>query len=265
MTEAAWIVGGASRQGAAHKRRNQPNQDAVHWILPPNGTRSFAAAVADGHGSDAFYRSDVGAELAVEVATSLLAPYLEGPPPDTAALVLALVAGWREAVQKHAESVDQGWVDLERDVAIPYGTTLLVSAITPDWALAMQIGDGDLCWGYADGQVIRPLPDEDGLVGEQTRSLCLPDAAERTRFVLRIAASGESLPDFAMISTDGVSKSFYAQDGFLQTASEFRAAARRQGAAVLPALADWLDKVSEQGSGDDVTLCLASCAVPGKD
>jgi len=262
MNASPWIVGGGSRQGAAHKRRNQPNQDALRWVVAPEGGVSFAAAVADGHGGEEYYRSDVGASLAVTVATETLARCLAGPPPNAPWLLQALVEAWRQAVQRHATQASAGWVNPEsgagEDSTVPYGTTLVASAISPDWALALQIGDGDLYWGFADGQVVRTIPEEDQLVGEQTRSLCLPDAVERTRVVLRLAADAQPLPDFALLSTDGLSKSFATQEDFRKTVAELRAALRQQGAETFASLPLWLDAISERGSGDDVTLCLAS-------
>lgn len=67
-----WRTIGQSVQGAAHKRSGLPNQDAIHW-WPKNGMGSLLIlAVADGHGSSKYFRSNHGARLAVETAVHVL-------------------------------------------------------------------------------------------------------------------------------------------------------------------------------------------------
>ena len=56
----------ASVTGAAHLRAGRPNQDAADcW---ESGDRTVVLAVADGHGGEAYARSDRGARFAVEEA-----------------------------------------------------------------------------------------------------------------------------------------------------------------------------------------------------
>lgn len=261
----AWSLGGASVRGAAHVRRGQPNQDAVGWVPPVAGaevTGAFAAAVSDGHGGAAYYRSEVGARLAVEVAKAALGRFLEAPLPsdDAGPLVAEILATWRQAVMHDlaGNPVESDWVESEQEKLLPYGATLAAVAIRPDWLMALQIGDGDMLFGYPDGRVERPLPNDEGLFGEQTYSLCLDNAAERFRVRTRRRIEGQPWPDFVMLSTDGVSKSFADEKTFLSIARDYRTSVRKIGLrGVLDQLEKWLSDVSHRGSGDDVTLCLA--------
>ena len=71
-----WRVIGESVRGAGHKRNGMPNQDA-YTCLPESGVGSvLCVAVADGHGSTRYFRSDVGARLAVQSATEVLQAFL---------------------------------------------------------------------------------------------------------------------------------------------------------------------------------------------
>jgi len=260
----AWALGGASVRGASHVRRGQPNQDAIGWVPPvaAQATESFAAAVSDGHGGAAYYRSEVGSRLAIDVAKATLGRFLGTPDPsdDVAAIVTELLTAWREAVMQDlaGHPVDSEWIESEQEKLLPYGATLAAVAIRPDRLIALQIGDGDMLFGYSDGTVERPLPNDEGLFGEQTYSLCLDDAARRFRVRARRRVDGQPWPDFVMLSTDGISKSFADEKTFLSIARDYRASVRKMGLrSVLDQLEKWLGDVSQRGSGDDVTLCLA--------
>jgi serine/threonine protein phosphatase PrpC len=260
----AWSFGGASVRGAAHIRRGQPNQDAIGWLPATitQGVRSFAAAVSDGHGAAPYYRSDVGARLAVEAAKTVLGRFLEAPDPpaDPRAVAAEILAGWRAAVMQDlaGNPIDADWIDSEQERLLPYGATLAAVAVRPDRLIAVQVGDGDMLLGYPDGRLERPLPSDQGLIGEQTYSLCLDDAIERFRVRLYQCVQGQPWPDFVMLSTDGVAKSFADEKAFQSIARDYRASVRRMGlGSVLAQLETWLNDVTQRGSGDDVTLYLA--------
>jgi serine/threonine protein phosphatase PrpC len=255
-----WLVGGASARGAAHQRRGMPNQDAINWL--PRGTtaRHFIAAVADGHGALPHIHSQVGAQLAVEGASSVLEWFLSGDASAVSAaeLTAETLLFWRDGVARHAAAAAGAdeWIEPTVDRHVQYGSTLLAIAASDEVTVALQIGDGDLFLGYPDGRLERPLPQDEGLIGEQTYSLCAPDALSRFRVaVLRDAVSQ---PDFVLLATDGVSKSFAGEAEFRNVVAHYRHAMMKcDPPAVLDPLSDWLASVSKRGSGDDVTLCLA--------
>jgi serine/threonine protein phosphatase PrpC len=121
----------------------------------------------------------------------------------------------------------------------------------------LQIGDGDLLLGYPDGRVESPLRPDQGLTGEETYSLCQEDAEARFRFASMWRSGGVAWPDFALLASDGVSKSFRDDDAFRAAAAQLREVAGHDWQATLEALPDWLADVSQNGSGDDATLCMA--------
>jgi hypothetical protein len=62
------FFGCASVQGASHKRLGKPNQDYVRAVKAKGGC--YILALSDGHGGEPYFRSDVGARFAVDIAIS---------------------------------------------------------------------------------------------------------------------------------------------------------------------------------------------------
>lgn len=250
-----WVLAAASVRGPVHVRKEMPNQDA--WAAGAGGDGiALAAAVADGHGARIHARSDVGARLATGAALACLAA-----PGSAADLPSRIAATWRELVLAHrAENpMDEmdDWTEDEAELTLAYGTTLIAAQLRDNALLALQIGDGNLLVGLPDGTIRAPLPDDDGIEGEATHSMCEPQAAARFRLA-QLGAGDGAAPDFLMMSTDGVGKSFASAADLAGVARHFREQAQAgridQIAASLP---DWLANVAARGAGDDATLLLA--------
>lgn len=258
-----WHTGGASVRGAAHERRGLPNQDAVWWSPRQGAQPDFAIAVADGHGAPAYFRSEIGAQLALQAMESAISWFFDEPE-SLEALAQDIVTIWQRLVDAHCAQHPlpaPGNAAHQREA---YGTTLVGVAGSARHLLALQLGDGDLLVGYQDGRVERPLAADEGLQGEQTYSLCLPDAASRMRLRLWDRRDPSPGPEFAMVATDGVSKSFVSEAAFEEVVQSYRTLVRTEQElfATLEALPDWLSQVSSNGSGDDASLCLASRRFP---
>ena len=252
-----WRIGGASVRGAAHVESGQPNQDAVHWHLGEGSGRRIVAAVADGHGSAAHSRSDVGARYAVASAAELIARHLDdgGGEDRLAGEILRL---WRSRVERHLITHPLDTLEvllLQGSPYTPYGTTLIAVGADDEQLVMLQIGDGDLVLGFADGRIARPLPRDEGLTGEQTWSLCVDDAEQRFRWAAMTRSDGD--PDFVLLASDGVSKCFRDEAAFETAIRELRRRAHLDWEGALVALPPWLKLLSELGSGDDSTACLA--------
>src|SRR5215213_3653217 len=149
----AWQVVGQSVRGAAHERNGLPNQDAICW-LPQSGRGPAAVlAVADGHGSSRYPRSHVGAAIAVEKSARLIEEFLHSQANvESLSLIKhaaeewlprALVRNWSEAVTEHLKTdplYDYELSSIRDEASIPYGTTLLVTAVTERFILYLQLG-----------------------------------------------------------------------------------------------------------------------------
>ncbi|BAT61546.1 hypothetical protein GJW-30_1_04105 [Variibacter gotjawalensis] len=255
-----WSVGGQSVTGATHIHYNIPNQDAIAWSPREGEGEATVLALSDGHGASLHYRSGTGSHIAVETAVQVLTEALRDPAWIARAdagvgrqLVRDIVARWQSGVNDDiaARPLEKPTTSYG-DRFLPYGATLIAVAVAAEGVFALQLGDGDLLLGRADAVVMRPLESDRGLQGEQTYSLCLPDAVERTR--IAIFPASEAI-DFAMLSTDGLSKSFANDNAFMRHAVSWRILLAGHGyTAIAAKLERWLVNATRFGNGDDVTL-----------
>ncbi|AFY30243.1 serine/threonine protein phosphatase [Cyanobium gracile PCC 6307] len=269
-----WVAPiGASRTGAAHRRAGRPCQDAVlcRELRGLEGQPVMVMAVADGHGGRRYRRSEVGSRLACETALAavqggLAARSLDGGEEGWSRwlerdLPEAIQRGWLEAVAAHWQS-DPGGGGFE---ALLYGSTLGLVVMTPRWWGHTGLGDWDLVRVEADGQA-RLLEEEDEptALGEATCSLCQPRAASLFARRAGLHPLDGGAADFALVlCTDGIRKSCATDGDFLTLAAWL---ARGDGEADPEAagtLAAALDRISREGSGDDVTVAIGRAWSPG--
>lgn len=288
---------GASVRGANHNRQGQPNQDALELqtYKTTSASASFSggfAAVADGHGSAHYFRSDRGAKFAVKAASFAIAEMLERYPGWTSGSDdLQLAKRWLK--QHVPQLILHRWIEYVRhDISLqpygseekalmsgrrdgnpkaqpnrplatysqisdpelePYGATLGLALITDAYVAFASLGDVDVVTVTGDGQSVRALaPSEE--VGEATHSLCLSDAA--THFQVDLHALDDAgRPAMIFVGTDGFSKSYKTEAEFLETCKAYSAAIRKPDAyRVEGELTKWLTETTTSGSGDDVTV-----------
>jgi len=257
-----WQVAGQSVRGAVHERNDIPNQDAIQWSSVQGS--SVVLAVADGHGSARYSRSHIGASLAVESSVQLVQEFL-GSQDGNLSLIKdateewlprALVRKWVELVGEHSNS--DPLADAEQSV-IAYGTTLLVTAVTEQFALYLQLGDGEILTVSESGEVTRPLTKDDRLFGNETTSLCAPDAWRDFR--VSFQPFNQSPPALILLSTDGYPNSFRHESGFFKVGSDILNMIRENGLSFIKEnLGGWLSDSTRAGSGDDITLGIL-CSV----
>jgi hypothetical protein len=274
----------ASRTGAAHLRRGIPCQDCSGWVRIDGGSAgpAWAMAVADGHGSARHRRSRDGSRLACEVAIEQSAEWFaqrQGGAPERVGeaawqeLAERIVGRWQERAWRHWQENPDASADSsaagERFTPLFYGTTLGLLLLTPRWWAHTGLGDWDLVGIDGDGQA-RLLSQERDLgaagagASEATASLCMADAAlrfgERTK-LHRLDPTDP--PFFLLLSTDGIRKSCGSDADFLTLAGYLvEHGAETEVHASEQLLAD-LDRISGQGSGDDVTVAIARWGVGG--
>lgn len=250
-----WLAGGATARGSSHHRSGLPNQDAIGWIQPTAGLMHGALVVSDGHGGRPHDLSHIGSRLAVEAALAEFAPLIaEQPEPNTGfaaaheGLPNRMHLRWQSRILELSGLADA-------KTMVRYGATLVAVAASRNELLLVQIGDGDIIIGRANGEITRPLPDDIGLIGEQTHSLCEANAPLTARTRIIPIGSGATAIDFIMVSTDGLAKSFADDDAFLDLARHYRGLIAKRGlGAVTDGLGDWLSAASASGSGDDTTV-----------
>jgi serine/threonine protein phosphatase PrpC len=272
-----WGVTAASVTGASHQRSGLPNQDAIGWSPTSGSGLPLVVAVSDGHGSAKCFRSDRGSRFAVKAATTVLEQILlgdESPNPSAIKRVAEewipqnLVRRWRESVEEDLRDhpLTAGELDalekrdgnaarqaVEDNPALAYGATLLVGAVAEEYALYLQLGDGDILTVADSGEVSRALPKDERLIANETTSLCSPNAWHEFRVHLQVLSG--SPPALVLLSSDGYANSFRDEPSFLKIGSDLLRLIRTEGAVYIENnLEAWLMEASQSGSGDDITL-----------
>lgn len=271
-----WKIIADSVRGPTHVRSGLPNQDDFNYASGP----SITIAVSDGHGSSRCFRSDRGAIFATQTAIEVAESFFEGEwerlslqdreQQLNVRLPNRIVSEWRAKVRRDLEDFpfskeEQGTLanrttaSLKPNVLeapyVVYGATLLAVVITANFVVYLQLGDGDILTVLDSGDVIRPLPPDERLIGNETTSLSSEKAASdfRVALVPMLAAR----PRLLLLATDGYSNSFKDDTSFQQAAIDFRKllGSSEGSAEVERHLKEWLEE-SAQMSGDDVTLCL---------
>lgn len=262
-----WTVLSASRIGSVHVRDELPLQDA---ILSWSDGSQAVAAVADGHGHKAHFRSDIGSALAAVSAVEVLRRAVgELTDPESAgdvvtAAAASIVDTWVTKVRHHIEANPFDLTD-EREAAAaddplrPYGTTLLGAAVSGDLLVVLQIGDGDAVLVTDQGEALRAVPDDPQLDGLHTSSLCEPEPLR----ALRTAVIDTRVEDVALafFCTDGFGTSRVDAGGWWrQTGEQLVEFGRTRGLEWMrEQLPSWLEEPAQIG-GDDTSMVIIARA-----
>ena len=237
------------------------------------------AVVSDGHGSNRHFRSETGAETAVnislEAVKEFIAKELDFLPTMEKRYhnVLRQLAGcicarWADAVISHFNEnpitePEEGFFEefylsldskTEINVTSIYGATLLIGVITPAYSFVIQTGDGACVVGQRDGTFyIPPETIDERLFLGYTTSLCDHNALDNFRFYY-----SQDMPKAIVLSTDGVVDSYGDSDYilFIKTLSDLFFEDYEEA---LSNLSDWLPKLSERGSKDDTSIAGIYC------
>ena len=209
-----------SRIGATHIKKNLPRQDRT-TAKEEDGV--YIAASADGHGSRRHFRSEIGAEIACDTALEEISRCVreKGDLPSSKeeykCLMESVAAGWQEKVQIHYQ--EHPWTEEEleeekliltesqyntlleeKDVLIPYGSTLCAVFVKNEKWGAIQIGDGSLTIVTTGGEYLWPMPKSLVNYGNKTSSLCY-DPMKDFRF-----CNGYGKLTALLVYTDGIDK-----------------------------------------------------------
>jgi hypothetical protein len=271
-----WQVVSGTSLGAHHLLTGAPNQDAVLARSAGPEGRLVAISVADGHGSEYCFRSDVGSQAAVEIATRLGVAFLQrhGHQPGeimssaaTEELIPLIVQEWITQVNEHCRL--QPLTEYEKtflrsggeeSLLLPYGTTLLLALLTDHCGLVLQIGDGDAIAVDTCGNVSLPVPQDPDLVAGATASLCSSRAPSRFR-VGRTDPEQGPIALWALV-TDGYGNSFSDPQWQRQVGADLLRHLSENGAEwVQERLVSWLAESASTG-GDDVSMVLAVRGAP---
>ncbi|NEP60125.1 MAG: protein phosphatase 2C domain-containing protein [Symploca sp. SIO2G7] len=275
-----WHILKSSVQGASHKRKGLVNQDAIQsWQEEGSETGlPLILAISDGHGSAKSFRSDQGSSLAVATAVKILQGFVdEESDRENLSAVKAfaqeqlpkrLVSTWRQKVEDHIQENpfrDEELTQLETQEdssarqkvesnnLIAYGATILSVLVTQDYILYLQLGDGDIFCVDTFGETERPLRTNENLIANETTSLCTKEAWRN--FDIEMVRHSESPPKMILVATDGYANSYPSEQEFLKIGNDYLGMIRQLGReTVKEQLENILERTSQGGSGDDITL-----------
>ena len=256
--------------GKSHLAGSKPCED---YSLSYGDPSLSAAMISDGHGDPACFRSAAGAQFACEISLNLLRQFqgVHSHITDVHAcdfesyvrsLEKEIAVRWKKKVLSDAsarpfteEELDQAPEAIRsqyrqgQSMEHAYGCTLVAVMVSRHYFLCLQIGDGKCVSAYPCGVFVEPVPPDEGCVGNRSTSLCNRDAEKSFRHYY-----SPLLPLAAFVSSDGVEESFDAEGlyRFFYSVAYWH---RQEGAdSAAEKLAALLPRISEGGSGDDVSV-----------
>ena len=262
-------------QGSSHIKDGKPCQDFS--LSVSNKKRTYAYAItADGHGGDKYIRSAKGSELAVKCAVKStndifkeLFPSMKEKKDvlmekNLQLLCAKILLRWHKAVEKHFTDNPLSGEEIafckktgiilpiaEDNIPVLYGSTLLMAVYFEqfDFWFAVQIGDGKVFIVKDDNTVFSsPKLENEKLGFGVTTSLCSKDACEEFHYDF-----GFEKINGIVVMSDGMTDSFDLEKlpSFLldikQNAIEDVDKTKKE-------LEEFLPKLSDQGSGDDISI-----------
>ena len=236
--------------------------------------------VCDGHGGAPYFRSEKGAEFAIQSIVELLSESIDTKflvamgernlKAINAGLSKGLVDRWNAKVNEHlkSNSIEKELELLEKedktafeqykegiDLNSIYGCTVIAYFETETFWYAFQIGDGDLAVSFdEDGSnFIFPIPEDPKCFLNETTSICNKDARKDMRFAKTEYLDKKPLHVFC--SSDGVGNSFAGEDFlkkfYFNITEMLNSESNIEWKKNIPS---GLSELSESGSGDDVSI-----------
>ena len=256
--------------GASHVKNGQPCQDASLCVKNEAYT---LIAVADGHGGERYFRSDIGSRFAVEAADFLTEPAVldvlrnvkreEHRESIILQLKKSIINLWNMNITVHVENnpftedelnaIPEKYAERYRggeQIEAAYGSTLIAVLLTEKFILAMQIGDGNAVTVDNAGMFAQPIPADENCFLNVTTSLCDENAIESFRH-----SYSDISPVAVLIGTDGIDDCFAGAeklfDFYRVVLTSFR---DKDEETAKTELIDYLPRLSEKGSGDDISI-----------
>lgn len=260
-----------SEQGYNHIKSNKVCQDASKHYSDDLMT---IIAVADGHGSDNYPRTDRGSSFAVEATISAIKEFVktvEDSNIDISVnsdsyfeqLAKNILANWyatvdddlkkypfsEEELSNVSEKYKRRYLSGERQEKA-YGTTLIAACQTNKYWFGLQIGDGKCVCISKDGSMCEPIPWDEDCQANITTSLCDSEAIDEFRFCFL-----QEQPIATLMGTDGIDDSYASSEEMYVLYRSILAIFAEHGREIGESeIQEFLPGLSQKGSGDDVSI-----------
>ena len=252
--------------GNSHVKNGMCCQDKSAYL----SSYSYRAIiVCDGHGGNKHFRSQIGAETAINICRDIIPHFAKkikkkaNEKQALKELESNLVTKWREAVSLHLMEhpiIDKELVncsetdkkEISNDSVIIYGTTIIVAILCKNNLFVFQLGDGNARIITNNG-IERLFKDDATFIMGRTTSLCNREACLNIKDVILPVANIKC----CFISTDGVYNSF-SNESFFNTFIEkvFFEVKNNDVHFVINELKEFLPNLTKNGSGDDVSVAI---------
>ena len=266
----------ATETGYNHTKISKVCEDASGFY---NNEKMHICAVADGHGSDNYPRTDKGAKFAVDAAIHCIVDFVENAIPKQVLddeehgfsllnqLAKAILNEWYMAVEADYNNQPIGLDELEkvsdkykklylsdvpaeRHLEKAYGCTLIVYTVTQEYSFGLQIGDGKCVVIDQYGNFTEPIPWDENCQLNVTTSICDADAIEEFRFCV----SAQS-PTAAFCGSDGIDDSYASTEELHALYRSILKIFVEHGKEVGQSeINEYLPVLTKKGSGDDVSI-----------
>lgn len=260
-----------SEQGHNHIKSDKVCQDSSgHY----SDNSMAVVAVADGHGSDNYPRTDRGSSFAVEATITAIKEFVKTAEDNAIdisqdsnsyleQLAKNILANWYAAVDADLEKYPFSEEELSKvsdkykkrylsgqRPEKAYGTTLIAACQTKDYWFGLQIGDGRCVCISQDGFMYEPIPWDEDCQANITTSICDSEAIEEFRYCFM-----KECPVATLMGTDGIDDSYANSEEmyvlYRSILAIFAEHGRETGEYEMQA---FLPGLSRRGSGDDVSI-----------
>ena len=261
--------------GYNHIKSNKVCEDASGFY-EEEGIR--ICAVADGHGSDNYPRTDRGSKYAVQSAINSIVGFVKEADPDQVLtdeqnhfsllvqLSKSILKEWYQLVEEdikehpfeesELEKVSEKYKErylserMDNHLEKAYGSTLIAYAVTDNYSFGLQIGDGQCVVVDRNGSFSRPVPWDDNCQMNVTTSICDRDAIEEFRFFI-----SDLSPSAVFCGTDGIDDSYAGAEELYAFYRSILKIIIEYGKDIgIDEVKEYLPKLTKQGSGDDVSV-----------
>lgn len=207
-------VARATVKGNKPLTANKPNQDACGNLTLDEYE---ILALSDGHGSEKYTYSHLGAQYAVAVALEVFTDYLHHISNEITLEQIQFDMEERLSMSLQAKWINEVLKDPNFQSIEQFGCTLLVAVLAPNWIASLQIGDGKIAVVYESGDVYFPTARDDRFAFSETASMIQENAWMEMQVTVTDLCEKVRLVG---LSSDGVENAY--PSGFYDDVSFYR-------------------------------------------
>ena len=260
-----WKIFSACKRGRSHIATGKVSQD--YCVAEKITEEVFVAAAADGHGGDAYVKSDVGSKAACNVIVALAKKYSGLDSQNfwskwtSTEFKEELFDAWQTDVLKDYRAENPDTAENDRDIIRKYGTTLLFVVVTKSHIIIGQLGDGAILL-FNDQNQSQLFKRHNPKYDSKTASL----ASGRGIYSLLIDSYKRFNFKFnkILLSTDGIYDKLDRRDNFARYANELAAQIKNKPPEEIQPFTVAQIDVSEKSSDDCTVIALVAPPVEKK-